>query len=80
MKRLIYFWLHWVFIAVPGRSLAAASTGCSAALRRLTAVASLAVEHRLQGVQAQQLCRTDLAAPWHVESFWARDRTWRDLI
>ena len=69
LKRLIYLWLHWIFIAVPGHSLG------SAALRLLTAVPSLAAEHRLQGVQAQQLCCMDLAAPLHVESFWARDQT-----
>ena len=66
LKEFIYFWLHWVFIAVPGRSLVAAGTGYSllAVLRLLTAVVSLAVELGLQGVQAQQLCRTDLVASW----------------
>ena len=66
LKEFIYFWLHWVFIAVPGCSLVAAGTGysLSAVLRLLTAVVPLAVELGLQGGQAQQLCRTDLVASW----------------
>ena len=39
-KNLIYFWLHWVFIAIVGLSLVVVS-------RLLTVVASLAAEHRL---------------------------------
>ena len=66
---LIYFWLCWVFVAVH---------------RLLIAVASLVVEHGLQArglqqlwlegsrVQAQQLWRTGLVAPWHLRSSWTR--------
>ena len=45
----IYFWFHWVFIAVCMLSLVAASGSCSLAvvLRLLTAATSLAVEHGL---------------------------------
>ena len=45
----IYFWLHWVFVAVLRLSLVAASGGYSLAvvLRLLTAVASLVAEHGL---------------------------------
>ena len=45
----IYFWLHWVFVAVRGLSLVAASRGLLfvAVRRLLIAVASLVVEHRL---------------------------------
>ena len=43
------FWLLWVFIALHGLSLVAATRGYSpASVRgRLTAVASLVAEHRL---------------------------------
>ena len=46
---LIYFWLCWVFIAVPRPSLFAVSGGYSlvAVHGLLTAVASLVAEHRL---------------------------------
>ena len=40
---LFVFWLHWVFIAACGLSLLVASCGAG----RLSAVASLAVEHGL---------------------------------
>ena len=48
------FLLHWVFNAVLWLSLVAASRGCSpgAALRLLTAEASLAGEHGPEGAQA----------------------------
>ena len=44
------FWLHWVFIAARGLSLAAESGGYSlvALCQLLTAVTSLVAEHRLQ--------------------------------
>ena len=44
----IYFWLHWVFIAACGLSLAVVSGGCSLvmALGLLIAVASLVAGHR----------------------------------
>ena len=70
-------------------SLVAASGGYSlfAMLGLLIVVTSLVVGHgfwalgfqslRLPGsrAQAQQLCRTVLAAPRHVESPWTRDQT-----
>ena len=45
----MYFWLHWVLVAVFGLSLVVASRGYSllAVLGLLTAVASLVAEHRL---------------------------------
>ena len=44
----IYFWLRWVFVAVRGLSLVAASGGYSVAVRGLLiAVASLVAEHGL---------------------------------
>ena len=45
----IYFWLHWVFTAVCGLSLIAASGGYSLAAMRvlLTEGASLVAAHRL---------------------------------
>ena len=49
MCLLIYFCLHWVFVAVSSLSLVAASRGYSlvAVCRLLIVVASLVVEHRL---------------------------------
>ena len=49
-----YFWLFWVFVAVRGLALAAASRGHSLLVtcRLLDALASLVVEHGLQDVQA----------------------------
>ena len=41
--------------------------------RLLTVVASLVLEHRLQGTQAQQLWHTSSVAPWHVGSSPTRD-------
>ena len=46
-----------------------------AVLGFLTAAASLVEEHRLQGTQARQLCRTGLVALWRVRSSQTRDRT-----
>ena len=44
----IYFWLRWVFVAVHGLSLVAASGGYSSVVcRLLIAVASLVAEHGL---------------------------------
>ena len=47
----IYLWLHWVFFAACGLSLAAVSRGLLfiVVLGLLTVVASLVVEHRLWG-------------------------------
>ena len=46
---LIYFWLHWVFIAACGLSLVVKSGDYSLVVvcRLFTVVASLFVEHRL---------------------------------
>ena len=48
-KVFIYFWLHWVFVAVCGLSLVAVSGEYSgvAACGLLTAVGSVVAEHRL---------------------------------
>ena len=52
---LVYFWRHWVLVAAHERSLVATSRGCSlVAVRGLTAAASLAAEHRLQGERASR--------------------------
>ena len=63
----IYFWLHWVFVAVRGL---------------LIEVASLAAEHGLQAcrlsscsTRAQQLRCTGPAAPRHAGSSWTWART-----
>ena len=73
----IYFWLCWVFAAAFRLSLVAANRGYSlvAVHELLIVVASLAVEHRLQGAWAQQLRLVELVAPQHVESSQSRDRT-----
>ena len=49
LKKFIYFCLHWVFVAVRGLSLVAASGAYSfiVVCGLLIAVASLVVEHRL---------------------------------
>ena len=49
MYLCIYFWLHWVFIAVRGLSLVVVSGGLLfvAVHRLLIAVASLVAEHGL---------------------------------
>ena len=48
---IIIIWLCWLFVAVHGLSLVAVSGGYSVAAHGLLiAVASLVVEHRLQGV------------------------------
>ena len=48
-KKIMYFWLYWVFFAVHGLSLVAASRGCSVVVvfRLHIAVASLVVDHGL---------------------------------
>ena len=51
LKKIIYFWLHWVFFAVcAGFSLVVANRGCFliVVFRLLVVVASFVVEHRLQ--------------------------------
>ena len=50
----IYFWVHWICIAACGLSLVAVSGVHSlyAVCELLTAGASLAAEHRLEGAQA----------------------------
>ena len=52
---IYHFWLNWVFAAVCGLSLVAASQGCSlvAVHRLLIAGAPLAAERGHQGTQAQ---------------------------
>ena len=53
-NKFIYFWLHWVFVAAHGLSLAVASWGppLAAVPGPLTVVASPTAEH---GLQAQGL-------------------------
>ena len=60
----IYLWLRWVFIVVHGLSLVAASEGYSpaAVCRLLLAVASLAMVHSLQGIQASGGAARDLSS------------------
>ena len=60
----IYFWLCWVFAAVPALSPVMVSGSCSwvAVLRLLIAVASLVVEHSGSGAQAPEL-RLSRVAP-----------------
>ena len=67
---------RWVFVALHRFSLAVASGGFFVTGRwLLTAVASLAAEHRLQVQGLQQLQVAGLAAPRRVESSWTRDWT-----
>ena len=49
LNLFIYFWLHWVFVAVHGLSLVGGEWGLLfiVVCRLLIAVASLVVEHRL---------------------------------
>ena len=81
-------WPHWVFVAVHGLSLVAASGGYSSLwCTGFSLWWLLCVEHRLQvcrlqqlwlagsRAQAQWLWRTGLAAPRHVGSSWTRART-----
>ena len=42
---------------------------------RLLLMAVLLLRFPGSGAQSQQLWHTGLAALWHVESFWSRDRT-----
>ena len=50
-KKIIYFWLHWIFVAVHTGSLWLREQGLLfVVLRLLTAVAFLVVEHRFRCV------------------------------
>jgi len=50
-KKKIYFWLHWVFVAMRTGSLWLREQGLLfVVLRLLTAAASLVVEHRFRCV------------------------------
>ena len=84
----IYFWLHWVFVAVHGLSLVAASRGYSLlwcagfSLRWLLWLRSTGSRPQAQQlwlagsrVQTQQLWRMGLVAPRHVGSSWTRAQT-----
>ena len=61
----IYLWLHWVFFAACGLSLAAVSRGLLfiVVLGLLTVVASLVVEHGLQGVQSPAFVAQGVSCP-----------------
>ena len=68
----IYFWLHWVLIAVRGLSLVVASRGYSLiALPGLLLLRSTCSRVR----QFQWLWHTGLVTSQHVESSRTRDRT-----
>ena len=82
----IYFWLHWVFVAMHGLSLVVASGGYSSlwcagfSLRWLVLLWSTGSRHAGfsscgSRAQAQQLWRMSLAALWHVGSSQTRART-----
>ena len=52
-KKCLYFWLHWVFVALFGAFSSCDERGHSVVVQRLLfAGASLTAEHRLQGEQA----------------------------
>ena len=81
---LTYLWLRWVFVAVRGLSLVAASGGYSSLqftgfslqwLLLLQSTGSRCMGFSSCGSRAQQLWHTGLAALRHVGSSWARDRT-----
>ena len=67
---LIYFWLHWVFTAAHGLSLAAASGGCSlvGVHRLLIVLASLVIEHSVQRARASAVAVRRLSCPsmWNL--------------
>ena len=74
--KFIYFWLHWVFVAVRRLSLVAESVGysllwCSGFSLRCF----LLLRSTGSRAQAQQLWRTGLVAPQHVGSSRTRART-----
>ena len=72
----IYFWLHWVFIALHGLSLVAASECDSlvAVCGLLIMVTSFIAEHGLQALGLQQLWLRVLVAPWLMGFSQTRDR------
>ena len=61
-----YFWLHWLFVGVPGLSLVAGEWGCH---KLLIEVASHC------RVWAQYLWHMGFVALLHFGSSWARDQT-----
>ena len=80
----IYFWLRWVFVAVRGLSLVAASGGYSSLqctgfslrwLLLLWSTGSRCAGFSSCGTWAQQLWCVGLVALWHVGSFWTRAGT-----
>ena len=73
----IYFWLHWVFVAVHGLSLAGETRGCSSLQCRLLlqSTGSRPSDFSTCNLWAQKLWHTGLVAPQHVGSPWTRDRT-----
>ena len=84
---LIYFWLHWIFIALLGLALVVVSRGlsllwCLALLRWLLSLWSMGCRHMGLSsccTQTPELglssCSSDPVAPWHVESSQTRNRT-----
>ena len=80
----IYFWLRWVFVAVCGLSLVAASGGYSSLrcmgfslcwLLLLWSTGSRHTGFSSCGTRAQQLWCRGLVAPRHVGSSWTTART-----
>ena len=74
---LICFWLHWVFVALGGLSLVAASRGSS--LLQSVGFSQkwlLLLQRRLRLLHytGPEWC-TGCVAPWHVESSRSRDQT-----
>ena len=73
---LIYFWLHWIFIALLGLALVVVSGGLSLLwysaflLRWLLFLWSMGSKY--MGFSS---CSSDPVAPWHVESSQSRNRT-----
>ena len=61
-------WAHWIFVAVHGPSVVAASGGYSpaAVCGLLTAVASLVLEQGLQGTQASVVVAHELSCMWDL--------------
>ena len=72
----IYFWLHWVFIAVCSVSLVVENEGCSPVMvcGLLVAVAALAREHRLWGTGSVDVAH-GLSGPAACGIFLSRDLT-----
>ena len=78
----MYFWLHWVFLAVCGLSLVAVKRGYSLVAMHGASHCSgfCCWRAQSQGCVGFSSCRhMSLVAPWHMESFQTMDGTYVPL-